>query len=280
DWDGLLQFDYGPEIPGTVKMTNFSLNNRVDNEPLYQAGALIFREMLLKPSSVTVVEPISNKALFDNGMKSDWLFNHPWLPYVAKVVKKFTGPKEETPSDLTSIEKLHSADEKEINSSTGEETLKYGDGTLKLDSPCAQGLVGAIGNGQVLGTTNLWMQVSKRNPWAGVLAVSLDHKPLGKSGRFMVFAVAHAENSGQTYNATRTALRNPGQPPILMQGVQAEFSVVVDPSRKYRVTPLDESGKEGAPLKTTLEHGGLKFNLSPANHTSYYLVNGESKGAD
>ena len=277
DWDGMLQFDHGLDLPGTVKMTNFDIDNRVDDQPLYQAGALMFRLGYLKAASVTVVESISDKAVLDNGMKSEWISDHPWLPYVAKVEKRFTGKKEGEPPDITGIEKLHSEAEKEVDSSTGEETLDYGKGTLKIDSPMAQGLVGAIGNGQVLGTTGLWMQLAKRNPWAAVLAVSLDQKPLDKSGRFMVFAVARAENSGQVFNATRTALKDPGQPPVLMQGVKGEISIVVDPSRQFQVVPVDDSGKEGSPLKTAIEHGGLKFKISPTDHTSYYLVTGSSK---
>ena len=57
-----------------------------------------------------------------------------------------------------------------------------------------------------------------------------------------------------------------------MQGVKGVVSIVVDPSVKFKVVPLDESGGEGKPLKTVIEHGGLKFPISPADHTSYYLV--------
>ncbi len=280
DWDGLLQFDHGIDMPGSVRMSNFDINNRVDDQPLYQAGALIYRLGYLKAASVTVVEPVSDKAVLANGMKSQWLFDHAWLPYVAKVEKRFTGAKEEAPADLSGIEKRYSEDEKEIDSSTGEETLYFGTGVLKLDSPCAQGLVGNIGNGQTLGTTGMWVEIAKRDPWAAVFAVSLDQKPLDQSGKFIVIADARAENSGQTYNATRTALKNPGVPPVLMQGVKGVVSIVVNPAMKYQVVPLDESGAEGKPLKTAMEKGGLKFTISPADHSSYYLVSGEPKSAE
>jgi hypothetical protein len=277
DWDGLMQFDHGLDLPGTTRMTNFDINCRVDDQPLYQAGALIFRLGYLKAASVTVVEPLSDKAVLSNGMKSDWLFDHPWLPYVAKVEKRFTGDKEEPLTDISAIENRHSETEKEVDSSTGEETLYYGQGFLKIDSPCAQGLVGNIGNGETLGTTGIWVEAAKRNPWAAVFAVSLDQKPLDQSAKIILIADALAENSGQTYNSTRTALKNPGQPPILMQGVKGVVSIVVNPAMKYTVVPLDESGREGKPIKTAMEHGGLKFSISPTDHTSYYLVSGISK---
>src|SRR5665213_867311 len=272
DWDGLMQFDHGLELPGNTRMTNFDINCRVDDQPLYQAGALMFRLGYLKAGSVTVVEPISDKAVLANNMKSDWLFDHPWLPYVAKVEKRFTGDKEESLPDLSGIEKRYSETDKEMDSSTGEETFYYGQGMLKIDSPCAQGLVGNIGNGETLGTTGIWIEMAKRNPWAAVFAVSLDQKPLDKSAKIIFIADARAENSGQTYNSTRTALKNPGQPPILMQGVKGVVSIVINPAMKYEVVPLDESGREGKPLSTSMEHGGLKFDISPADHTSYYLV--------
>ena len=102
DWDGLLQFDHGIDLPGTVRMTNFDINSRVDDQPVYQAGALMFRLGYLKAASVTVVEPLSDKAVLANGMKSDWLFR-PSLACltVAKVAKRFTGSeREETTADL------------------------------------------------------------------------------------------------------------------------------------------------------------------------------------
>jgi len=188
------------------------------------------------------------------------------------VEKRFTGSQEQAPADISAIEKNYSESEKEVDSVTREETLNFGDGVLKIDSPCAQGLVGNIGNGQTLGTTGLWMEVAKRNPWAAVFAVSLDKLPLDKSKQFVVIAEARAENSGQTYNPTRTGLRNPGKTPILLQGVSAKISIVDHAAAGYLVYPVNESGQTMAPLKTVMKKGALEFTISPADHTSYYLV--------
>jgi hypothetical protein len=275
DWDGLLQFCYGPSLIGKDRMSNFDINGRPDNEPLYIAGALLFREGLLKPSQVHVVEPLTDAQVLAPGMRSDWLFDHPWLPYVAKVEKRFTGAKSEPPASLADIRKYFDEGGKEIDSSTGEETLYYGKGILKIDSPQAQGLVGALSSGnvnQVWGTSGMWIHAGERNPWTAILAISLDHRPLGQSRKIMVFAVARAENSGQVYNATRTALKDAGHPPVLMQGVEGEISIVVDKKADFQVLPLDSSGKAGEPIGTTFEKGGLKFKLSPRYHTSYYLL--------
>ncbi len=278
DWDGMLQFDHGLDLPGAVRMTNFDIDNRVDDQPLYQAGALIYRLGYLKAASVTVVEPLSDAAVLSNGMKSDWIFDHPWLPYVAKVEKRFTGKKEEAPTDLTAIQNLDNETGKELDSSTGEEMLDYGKGVLKIDSPCAQGYTGAIGTGETLKTSDLEITAAKRNPWASVLAISLDQRPLGKSGRILLVAVARAENSGQVFNATRTALKDAGTPPVLMQGVRGGVVLSLDPTRNHQVVPLDDSGRQGKPLPASMGKDGLKFNISPADHTSYYLITEKPAG--
>ena len=278
DWDGMLQFDHGLDLPGKVKMTNFDINNRVDDQPLFQAGALLFRLGYLQASPVTVVEPLSDADVLDNGMKSDWLFDHPWLPYAVRVMKRFTGKRQDAAQGAGMAVRFFHENEKRVESSTGEETLDYGKGILRIDSPCVQGYTGAIGTGETLKTSGLEMTLAARNPWASVLAVSMDRKALKESGRILLVAVARAENSGQVYNSTRKALKDPGHPPILMQGVEGAVSLSVDPSRHYRVLPLDESGREGKPLKTKMGEGEMNFNLSPMDHTSYYLVTAPAGG--
>ncbi len=143
DWDGFLQFDYDPTRPGLKRMSNFSISGRPDNEPLYQAGALIFRLGLLKAAPLTVTEALSDADLTKNGMKSPWLFDSPWLPYAVKVAKRFTG-KQAALADpaLAEAAKYHRAADKVIDSSSGEESLDYGKGVLSLDAPQAQGFVG------------------------------------------------------------------------------------------------------------------------------------------
>ena len=187
------------------------------------AGALIFRLGYLKPSPVTVVEPLSDKAVLANGMKSEWFYGHPWVPYVAKLAKRFTGKKEEPAADLSAVEKLYNRAKKVMKSATGEETLDYGKGLLKIDSPQAQGFVGAIGTGETLKTSGLSLNLAKRNPWAAVLAVSLDRKPLASPARIMVFAQARAENTGQVFNGTRKALKDAGKPPSSCRALRARL---------------------------------------------------------
>jgi hypothetical protein len=271
DWGGLLQFSYGADLPGMKRMDTFSINRRPENEPTFQAGALIFREGLLKRSETLVLENLSDRQVLANGMRSNWLYDHSWLPFVARVAKRFTGDKEEAAPDLADLKGFNQTVPKKVLSSTGEEMINYDSAFLKLDCPSAQGFSGLIGVGHEFRTTDLSMNISNRNAWAVVLAVALDQKPLASSDKFVVLAVAKSQNSGQIYNSTHQALLAGGAPPILMQGVQGDISVRIQ-GGTFTVKTLDSSGNPGGVVPSSVEEGRLKFNLSPADHSSYYLV--------
>jgi hypothetical protein len=272
DWGGMLQFDFTPNLPGSVKLSSLSINTRPANEVIFQAGAYIFRKGLLKPSDVTVVEPLSDKKVLAPASASSWLAEHAWLPYVATVRKQFTGKNEKPLPALDQAAALFDNAGKKIVSSTGELALDYGKGLLKVDAPFLQGFVGTVGTGQVLKATDLTLKADPRNPWAGVLAISLDDKPLAQSARFVVFAVAKEENSGQVWNATRTALKNPGQAPVMEQWVKGTVTLRVKGKGTFTARTLDASGKAGEPLPTSCRHGELTIPLSPKNASGYYEV--------
>jgi hypothetical protein len=272
DWGGMLQFDFTPDLPGSVRLSSLSINTRPGNEVMYQAGAYIFRKGLLKASNVTVVEPLSDKNVLGPGSASFWLAEHPWLPYAAAIRKQFTGKVEKPLPGLDRVAGFFDKAGKTIISSTGELALDYGRGLLKVDAPCVQGFVGTVGTGQALKASDLTLKPDSRNPWAGVLAVSLDGKPLTQSARFMVFAAAKEENSGQVWNATRTALKDPGQAPVMEQWVKGTVTLKVKGKGTFTARTLDASGKPGKPLPASLKHGELTIPLSPKNASGYYEV--------
>jgi hypothetical protein len=272
DWGGMLQFDFTPELPGSVRLSSLSINTRPANEVMYQAGAYIFRKGLLKPSDVTVVEPLSDKKVLATASASSWLAEHPWLPYAAAIRKQFTGKVEKPLPALDRVAALFDEAGKKIVSSTGELALDYGRGLLKVDAPCVQGFVGTVGTKEALKASDLTLKPDPRNPWAGVLAVSLDGKPLAQSARFVVFAAAKEENSGQVWNATRTALKNPGQAPVMEQWVKGTVTLKVAGQGRFTARTLDASGKPGKPLPTSCKRGELTIPLSPRNASGYYEV--------
>jgi hypothetical protein len=75
-----------------------------------------------------------------------------------------------------------------------------------VDAPQAQGFVGIVGEGAKLASSMLTFASDPRNPWAGVLAVSLDNKPLNHSARIVV---VHRRQGGEH----RPDLHTPPAPP-------------------------------------------------------------------
>jgi len=90
--------------------------------------------------------------------------------------------------------------------------------------------------------------------------------------RFVVFAAAKEENSGQVWNATRTALKDPGQAPVMEQWVKGTVTLKVKGKGTFTARTLDASGKPGKPLPASLKHGELTIPLSPKNASGYYEV--------
>ena len=88
----------------------------------------------------------------------------------------------------------------------------------------------------------------------------------------MVFAAAKEENSGQVWNATRTALKDPGQAPVMEQWVKGAVTLKVKGKGTFIARALDASGNPGKPLSTALKHGELTIPLSPKNASGYYEV--------
>jgi len=272
DWGGMLEFDLTPDLPGSVRLSSLSINTHPANEVMYQASAYIFRKGLLKASDVTVVAPLSDQQVLAAGSASSWLADHPWLPYAAAVRKQFTGKAEKPLPALDQVADLFDETGKKIISSTGELALDYGRGLLKVDAPSVQGFVGTVGTGKALKASVLTLKADPRNPWAAVLAVSLDGKPLAQSARLVVFAAAKEENSGQVWNATRTALKDPGQAPVMEQWVKGTVTLKVQGRGTFTTRALDASGKPGKPLPASLKHGELTIPLSPKNASGYYEV--------
>ena len=272
DWGGMLQFDLTPDLPGSVRLSSLSINTRPANEVMFQAGAYIFRKGLLKASDVTVVEPLSDKKVLAPASASSWLAEHPWLFYAAAVRKQFTGKVEKPLPALDRVAALFDEAGKKIISSTGELALDYGRGLLKVNAPAVQGFVGTVGTGKALKTTDLTLKPDPRNPWAGVLAVSLDGKPLAQSTRFVVFAAAKEENSGQVWNTSRTALKNPGQAPVMEQWVKGTLTLKVQGRGTFIARAMAASGRPSKPLPISLKSGELRIPLSPKNASGYYEV--------
>jgi len=181
------------------------------------------------------------------GSASSWLADHPWLPYAAAVRKQFTGKVEQPLPALDQVTALFDEAGKKIISATSELALDYGRGVLKVDAPCVQGFVGTVGTGQALRASDLTLKADPRNPgpafWQSAWMTSRLRNPPAS----WFFAAAKEENSGQVWNATRTALKDPGQAPVMEQWVKGTVTLKVKGKGTFTARTLDASGKPASP---------------------------------
>jgi hypothetical protein len=85
---------------------------------------------------------------------------------------------------VADLAKYIDTDKKLIRSVTGELTLDYGKGLCRLDAPKAQGACGLLGQAGKISLSAT--EIESGNPYASVLLVSLDDRPLSESRRILV----------------------------------------------------------------------------------------------
>jgi hypothetical protein len=268
-WDGLLQFDYALDPPGTKRMHPFDLNTRPDNEALYQAAALVFRQGYVRESEAEVAIPVDDAVALSPASKSGFLPAHPWLPYAVRVSKQYLAKGPAGEPQLGAAAELFDATKKQVRSSTGQLFLDYARGILRIDAPQVQGFVGDVTEERA---SRASVVVDARNPWSALVLVSMDQKPIAESGRVLLVAVGRAENTEQVWRGTRHALKQPGRAPVLMQGVKASISLEVGDAGARTVSPLDQDGRPRAPLPVQREGDRVRFSISPSDQTTFYLV--------
>jgi hypothetical protein len=260
-WGGMLQFHYGPEAPGSRSMDRFAINTRPDSLALFQAGALIYRGGLLKPSPISVLEPIDDAAALDPAARHRAHLDDAWLPYAVRVEKVFCAagcPKR----DLAPAQGLHRRGDKAVDASTGELSLDYGRGRLTFMAPGLRGWVGDMSGPLAAGA--LKADVSARDPWAALLLLSA-HGDLERDGEALLFAEAGAENSGQRTQASGDRFADYGQAPVLLEGVDADVTLGLP--GQWTVTLV--GSKVRGPFKVA---GSAAFHISSRDQCHYYRL--------
>lgn len=154
-----------------------------------------------------------------------------------------------------------------FTSDTGELTLdrrEKGREHLTVNAPAARVLVGYVGGRAfTLGDVRIEVAPGTRRGHANVSLVSLDSRPVARSRKLLLTAVARVENRGQRWNADRTSVgRDWGEGPTLAEPVRATVTL---PGRGWRARALDGAGRAKAHVKlagprlTTGSHGTVWY---------------------
>ncbi|MFZ5832289.1 MAG: hypothetical protein ACOY3P_19560 [Planctomycetota bacterium] len=161
-------------------------------------------------------------------------------------------------------------DAKRFDSDTGELSLDYGKGMLRIDTPRTQGVIGYVADA---GAVDLGaISVKAATPFAAIVASSLDGEPLGQSRRVVLTAVGRAENTAQAYwpptpeEARRSEmswmLPGAGRTPVIAEPIQAVVTLAMP--AKPMVYALDPSGKRSRQLEVQFKGRRAVFDLASA----------------
>lgn len=265
-WGGALQFDFDHAGLGSAPLKRYGISRSPSMLALWAAAAPIFLRQDVSESQELVVEGIDSAKMFSVPSYSDFLEKRWALPYRVKVRKTFSGKSSGSP-DAWDNQGLR--DSGRILSSTKELDLDSKAGTLRIETPRAQGAAGAVA-GKEFAFPGFSFKVA--NPQASIIAVSADGKALSESKRFYLVAVGPSRMKGAEFTRSRTGIKALGDMPVQSQVLEGSVVLKGAGVAKAKVRPLGTDGKPGAVLPISVTAGGASFDLSKAKSPVLEIV--------
>jgi hypothetical protein len=252
DWDAIYFYTFAhkwtdPELSGNVVTGYFDVCNQVVQMAQMPTASLLFRRPDVQPAKRLVTIHYDEKRVFDSlrtparedAFHLDRALS-PLLPLVHRFrVARFDADR------TTRIEDLGFAEPKgTIESDTGElawHAAGKGGGYLTIDTSVTQAAVGWLG-GKTIETAGARFEIT--TPFCAVSATSLDGKPLQKSDKMLLVAVARCANTGMKWNDKRNSIGDRwGKAPILIEPVEGRVILRRDAgSPALALVPLDGRG--------------------------------------
>jgi len=139
-----------------------------------------------------------------------------------------------------------------VRSATGELTLDYGTGVLRVDAPCAQDGAGFLA--QAGPTALSACRIDLKNECGSVILVSLDGAPLAESARMLLQVMTEEKNYNWATEPARTKFRNNGPEedalrivnlgtaPLVVKEIRGTVSLKRPDAGRLKVTRLDYNG--------------------------------------
>jgi hypothetical protein len=295
DWDGIFLYTFEIQRPGSSGFIATRADISCDPVKLANlaAGALIFRRADVRPADRTVDRSYSPEevraSLLVPASAAGVYFTPGFSPAVAledgSRISTFDGaPTRQRPLSAASP----------IVSDTGELAWYYAPsaapatteddqkfivgrrrggphrGVVTVDAPRVQAMIGFLG-AHPAATTHL--SASLENPFASLILVSLDGRPVADSGKLLLAATAHATNTGARWNAAHTGLKASGGPPTRIAPVTGAVELRgLAPAAAVEILPLDGSGTPRGPrLRARRTAGGWTAALGDPATTWYEI---------
>lgn len=274
DWDGVMFYTFEmkskPDYKGYVGDA-FDISHHPVKMPQMIAGSLMYLRGDVKQAKQTVERnysqdqiretmrmPMSEYSYYTPGYPTSNVFKHRVrIGSLEKPDKKPFSPVNDNPVI---------SDTKELNWYT---TIKD-KGLVTVNTPCSQALIGFV-NANKKSLSNL--SASVQNDFCSITLSSLDQSPISKASKLLLITGAKVENSGQTWNGTRTKIVKRGSSPSIIEVVSGEITLTnLKNATQVLVTPLDGSGNPGAKNIIAVKSGSnWKFSIGD-DVTTWYCI--------
>jgi hypothetical protein len=144
-------------------------------------------------------------------------------------------------------------------------------GVVTVDTERTQAVIGFV-NAHGKQLRHLRPEINNR--FANLALSALDSKPIARSGRMLLVAGAAVTNTGIEWNDTRSALKQWGTSPTLIEPVTGQLLIRnLEGARSVTMAALDGSGRLiGAPAAATKTTEGWRLQLGEQVTTWYEIT--------
>lgn len=161
----------------------------------------------------------------------------------------------------------------EVKSDTGELWHSWHKRYGTINTPRTQAAYGFLGSVGAIQLSELSLDVM--TDFATLALSSLTQDPIHDSTSLLLTAVGRADNTGVEYSPDGKRQLSFGQPPILIEVIEARISIRTR-HHNLKVWIISDRGEAVARLSTSYENGSLTFMIGPqpvSNSSSmYYLI--------
>jgi hypothetical protein len=248
DWDGVVWYSFEQKKdPNWQSYVGDPFDMSLDpvKMPQIAAGALMFVRGDLDPARQTVERTYSTQQVWDSRFLDR--ANRPYftlgfpadvpLLHGSRIKSLDAGPTASISDPPTNVFAADTGQLVWFISPPGSPTQT---GLVTIDSSRSQGLVGFVkANGKAV--TNLAADV--KNNFCSIVLNSLDDKPIASASRMLLTTAVRVENTGMTWDSTRTHTARQGRSPSLIEPVIGHIILRnLDSPSAVSATPLDGTG--------------------------------------
>jgi hypothetical protein len=278
EWDGFTGYAYSQATSPGSTLSAYEWETDPASVASVAAGALLYRRGDVRPADSTVAFTYPGTDLWQLYWQNDGERHLPntrgfnvnieqhkvvvvlsnALPAGLAVATNFT--------DLEVFTYSHAGSE--ITSDTGELWRDWQRGLGTINTPRTQAAYGNLGNAtQALVTANCSFSISTR--YAVVALSSLTGAPLSNSYRWLLVAVARAENYGQAANRAMNRITQAGIAPVMCEPVEGVVQVRCA-ATAGTLYPVRVDGTRAAGVPLPVSNGVVTITLDAAHRTVFY----------